>query len=153
MNEARDDGVWGWQWHQLNHMQTICTSLQSDNYTNTPSPIFTGRMLFKTPKSTVSKHTHTHIHLTAFCPGLLRWASTRKVTPIWISLKQETVSGSGISWAICKSAPLFRQITTPAPHHSVFYRPDSLPAAQLRARKQGARVKALKAKQKYTEQK
>ena len=19
LNEARDDGVWGWQWHQLNH--------------------------------------------------------------------------------------------------------------------------------------
>jgi len=35
-------------------------------------------------------------------------------------LKQETVSGSGISWAICKSAPHSRQITTPAPHHSVF---------------------------------
>jgi len=33
--------------------------------------------------------------------------------------KQETVSGSGISWAICKSAPCSRQITTPAPHHSV----------------------------------
>ena len=34
--------------------------------------------------------------------------------------KQETVSGSGISWAVCKSAPCSRQITTPAPHHSVF---------------------------------
>jgi len=33
-------------------------------------------------------------------------------------------------WAICKSAPHSRQITTPAPHHSVFYRPDALPAAQ-----------------------
>jgi len=42
----------------------------------------------------------------------------RKVKPIWILLKQETVSGSGISWAICKSAPRSRQITTPAPHHS-----------------------------------
>jgi len=29
------------------------------------------------------------------------------------------MSGSGISWAICKSAPRSRQITTPAPHHSV----------------------------------
>ena len=32
-------------------------------------------------------------------------------------MKQETVSGSGISWAICKSAPCSRQITTPVPHH------------------------------------
>jgi len=35
-------------------------------------------------------------------------------------LEQETVSGSGISWAICKSAPQPRQTTMPAPHHSVF---------------------------------
>ena len=73
---------------------------------------------------------HTHTRLTALCPGLPRWAGTRKVKPIWILLKQETVSGSGISWAICKSATHSRQITTPAPHHSVFYRPDALPAAQ-----------------------
>ena len=30
------------------------------------------------------------------------------------------MSGSGISWDICKSAPHSRQITTPAPHYSVF---------------------------------
>jgi len=50
--------------------------------------------------------------------------------PIWILLEQKTVSGSGISWAICKSAPCSRQTTMPAPHHSVFYRPDALPATQ-----------------------
>jgi len=33
-------------------------------------------------------------------------------------LMQEIVSGSGISWAICKSAPHSRQITMPVPHHS-----------------------------------
>jgi len=45
------------------------------------------------------------------------------------------VSGSGISWAVCKSAPRSRQITTPVPHRSVFYRPDALPAAQPTASK------------------
>ena len=35
-------------------------------------------------------------------------------------MKPEIVSGSGISWAICKSAPRSRQITTPAPQHPVF---------------------------------
>ena len=54
-------------------------------------------------------------------PGLPGWASTRKVQPIWILLKQETASGSGISWAICKSAPRSRQITTPAPHLFKFF--------------------------------
>jgi len=59
----------------------------------------------------------------------------QKVTPMWILLKQETVIGSGISWAICKFAHYSRQINTPAPHHSVFYRPDALPAAQPTASK------------------
>jgi len=28
----------GWQWHQVDHMQIICTSLQTDNHTST-SPL------------------------------------------------------------------------------------------------------------------
>ena len=80
-------------------------------------------------------HTHTHTRLTALFLGPARWAGTRKVKTIWILLKQETVSGSGISWAICKSAPCSKQTTTPAPHHSVFYRPYALPAAQPTASK------------------
>ena len=74
--------------------------------------------------------THTHTHLMALWLGLPGWAGTRKVKPIWILLKQETVSGSGIRWAICKSAPRSRQITMPATHRSLFYRPDALPVAQ-----------------------
>jgi len=27
----------GWQWNQLNHMQIICTLLQTDNHTSAPS--------------------------------------------------------------------------------------------------------------------
>ena len=82
-----------------------------------------------------SKETTTTNHLMALFPGQPRWASTRKVKPVWILLKQETESGSGISWAICKSAPCSRQITMPAPHHSVFYRPDALPDTQPTASK------------------
>jgi len=76
-------------------------------------------------RSLVLTDTHTHTRLTALFPGLPGRAGTRKVKPIWILLKQETVSGAGISWAICKSAPRSRQIglTTPAPHHSVFLQP------------------------------
>ena len=68
---------------------------------------------------TTRMHARTHrarARLTALCLGLPGWAGTRKAKPIWILLKQETASGSGISWAICKSAPRFGQITTPAPH-------------------------------------
>jgi len=39
----------GWQWHQLDNMQIICTSLQTDNHTSTSSQSFTGRMLFLMP--------------------------------------------------------------------------------------------------------
>jgi len=44
-------------------------------------------------------NTHTHTRLMALCPGLPGSAGTRKAKPIWILLKQETVRGSGISWA------------------------------------------------------
>jgi len=27
--------IMGWQWHQLDHMQIICTSLQTDNHAST----------------------------------------------------------------------------------------------------------------------
>ena len=79
--------------------------------------------------------THAHTRLTAFCPGLPGWASIRKVKPIWILLKKETVSGSGVSWTVCKSVSSSRQITTSAPRGSVFYRPDALPVAQPTALK------------------
>jgi len=74
-------------------------------------------------------HTHTHTRFTALFPGLPRWASTRRIQPISILVKQETVSDSGISWAICQSAPCSRQTTTSAPH------PDALPAGQPTASK------------------
>ena len=136
-NEARDIE---WQWHQLGHMQ-ICTLLQTNNHaSNPPLSFFTGRMPFLPPnqqrQSTEGIQPYsTHTRLMALFPGVPGWAGTRKVKPIWILLEQETVGGSGISWAICKSAPRFRRITTPAPHHSVFYRPDALPATQPTASK------------------
>ena len=41
----------GWQWHQLDHTQIICTSLQTDNHASkSPLPsFFTGRMPFLPP--------------------------------------------------------------------------------------------------------
>ena len=103
---------------KLAGLALICTSNSS-----TPSTVCTQLPVL------YCQCTHTYTHLTDFCPELPRWAGTRKVKPVWILLKQETVSGNGISWAICKSALRSRQITVPAPHHSVFYRPDALPAA------------------------
>jgi len=39
----------GWQWHQLDHMQIICTLLQADNHTSTSSLIFIDQMIFLPP--------------------------------------------------------------------------------------------------------
>ena len=97
-------------------------------------------------------HTHTHTRLTALFPGLPGWAGTRKVKPIWILLQQETVSGSGISWAICKQpAPHSRQITTPAPHHSVFTgRMPFLPPNQQRQSTEGTTCSTRRQNEKHT---
>jgi len=40
----------GWLWHQLDHMQIMCISLQTDNNASTTPPsFFTGRMQFLPP--------------------------------------------------------------------------------------------------------
>jgi len=118
-----------WSWSiQKNPRSTVSWYKSGNRRTDT-----TDRSILLT--NAVGKKWITHIH-TRLTAVITRY---QKGKTIWILLKQETVSGSGISWAICKSAPRSRQITMPAPHHSVFYRPDALPAAQP------DRVKALKA--------
>jgi len=84
----------------------------------------------------LQKHTHTHTHLTALFPGLPGWAGTRKdFTEARDSEWQWHTLGY-----VQKSAPRSRQITMPAPHHSVFYRPDALPATQPIASKHWRQV-------------
>jgi len=100
--------------------------------------IFEWNRQWKLQNTNISTHTHKHTRLTSFFTELPGSAGTRKVKPIWILLKQEAVSGSGITWTICKSAPRSRQITTPTPHHSVFYRPNPfLPPNQQRQSTEG----------------
>ena len=86
------------------------------NYTNVRKHSCYLSRLFQYHTTTSYSHTHAH----PFNGPISGWASTRKVKPSLILLQQETVSGSGISWAIRKSAPSSRQVTMPAPHHSVF---------------------------------
>jgi len=96
---------------------------------------------------------HTTSHTTAVVYNLLALTHTTILWPSWILsrttwvsrhqkgkinldlLEQETVNGSDMSWAICKPAPWPRRTTTPASHHSVFYRPDAFPAAKPTASK------------------
>jgi len=49
LNDARDDGILGWQWHQLDHMHQ---SAPRSSQITTPAPhhsIFTGWRLFLMP--------------------------------------------------------------------------------------------------------
>jgi len=55
LNEAREDRVLGWQWHQLDHLQAICTSLQRDNHTNILSLNFYRPDALPDAQPTVSK--------------------------------------------------------------------------------------------------
>ena len=66
-------------------------------------------------------HRCTYIHpFNGPLSGTARVSWYQKGKSIWILLKLEAVSGRGISWAMCKSAPRSRQITMPAPHHLFF---------------------------------
>jgi len=56
LNKAKHDGFSGWQWHQLEHMKTICTSLQTDNHTNTSSLNFYKQDVLLDVQPTVLKH-------------------------------------------------------------------------------------------------
>ena len=59
------------QWYQLDHMRTICTSLQTDNHINTPSLIFyrpdalpdaKALKATSTGGNSTCKHNKMHIH-------------------------------------------------------------------------------------------
>jgi len=56
LNKTRDGGLSGWQWHQLDHTETICTSLQTDNHTNTSSLNVCRSDALPDAEPTVSKH-------------------------------------------------------------------------------------------------
>ena len=82
-----------------------------------------------------SYHTHTHTH--QFNGSLYGTTRVSQYQKSKTNLDFTEARDSEWQWhPLGKSAPRSRQITMPAPHHSVFYRPDALPAAQATASKQ-----------------
>jgi len=81
-------------------------------------------------------HTHTHTHpFNGPLSGTTRVSRYQKGKT---NLDFTGARDSEWQWhqlGICKTAPRSRQITTPTPHRSVFYRPDALPATQPTASK------------------
>ena len=90
--------------------------------------------------STLQQQSHTHTHTPVYRP----FSGTTQVSRYQkgktnLDFTEARVSGSGISWAICKPALRSRQITTPAPHHSVFLQtgcPSCRPTNSIKALKQ-----------------
>ena len=78
-------------------------------------------------------HARTHTHM--FNGPLCRTTWVSQYQKGKINLDFTEARDSECQWhqlghMHCKSAPCSRQITTPAPHHSLFYRLDALTAAQ-----------------------
>ena len=122
--------------HQLDHMQTTCTSLQTDNHTNTSSLNFyrSDALPDAQPcQSTEGIHTHTH-------PFNGPYSRTTRVS--WyhkgkMNLDFTEARDSEWQWhqlghmQVCTSLQTDNHAST----HSVYYRPDALPATQPTASK------------------
>jgi len=60
----------GWLWQQLDHMEIICTSLQTDNHASTSPFSFYRLDALPDAKPTMSKHRrHTNTQKTKSKPG------------------------------------------------------------------------------------
>ena len=100
---------------------TDCCSCIARTPPDTPTTL-----LDRQHKQASMQHTHTHTQHIRGIGGVSqipRVSVTLFSRTTWVcryqkgktNLEQETVNGSGISWAICKSAPRSIQITAPAP--------------------------------------
>ena len=66
------------EWHQLDHMQIICTSLQTDNHTSTSPLSFHRPDALPAAQPTVSKHwRHTNKYIIKYLTG--QWTNERKL--------------------------------------------------------------------------
>ena len=110
--------------HSLQHavntgMSTNCSKCRCNKkatYNFNPAPLPSSAVVVELIRLVyLGLDTHTHPFNGPFS-GTTEVSRYQKGKPIWILLKQETVSASGIRWA--KSAPRSRQTTTPASHHS-----------------------------------
>ena len=134
----RQKRKFGNNWHRF--LQGTCAVCQSTNNPEKACRMFTkyGTNYYQKAlawqqvqkyffiKQLLNTRTHTHTQPFHGRLGCVRdnrhqKGKTRKGKTNLDLLQQEIVSGSGISWAIYKSAPWLRHITKPASHHSALY--------------------------------
>jgi len=111
--------------HKTGHFGDVSPSKESLGLVRRKLNLTQQKQTFTTHTHTrQSVHLHTHTHpFTGPLSGTTPVSRYQKGKTIWILLEHETVSGSGIRRATCKSAARSRQMTTPAPHCSVFLQP------------------------------
>jgi len=95
-----------YQWHQPDHMQIICTSLQTDNHVSTSSlNFFKGRLLFLMPnpkhQRTITTNqstegTHIHIRLLLNHPSFLD-----SLCSVWLGPQNRVFVDNGSSSTDC----------------------------------------------------
>jgi len=83
----------GWQWHQLDHMEIICTSLHTDNDASTSRLSFYRPDALPAAQPTDSKHWRQIYHsFTSICHSTSAHQIThRKYTAVWVQI---SVNGS-----------------------------------------------------------
>ena len=131
---GRPAGGWTWSRTARRGVAECCTSPSRGRSTHRPRHRTAGRRVPR-PRGT-GQEQRTHTRLTALLSGTTRVSRYHKGKT---SLDFTEARDSEWQWhqlgIISKSAPRTRQITMTAPRHSVFYRPDALPAAQPTASK------------------
>jgi len=63
----------GWQWHQLDHMQIICTSLQTDKHASTSSLSFYRLDDLPAARPTATEHSEIMVYILLQFNGVYSW--------------------------------------------------------------------------------
>ena len=96
------------------------THISADHYRHQDTKTWTARGRVNRNNRHTHTHTHTHTFTGHFSETTRVGRYQKGKTNLDFTEARDCECGSSISWAICKSAPRSRQITTPAPQHSVF---------------------------------
>ena len=122
---------WHWRWYSLVKLRKVKAATE-DKVKAKSQQCLRFNTLYTLQ---IYTYTHTHTRLTALCPGLPRWAGTRKVKT---NLDFTEARDSEWQWHQLGHMQLWISLQTDN-HASTpplsFYRPDALPAAQPTASK------------------
>jgi len=121
------------QWHELDHMQTICTSLQTDNHTSTPPLRFlqagcpSCRPTNSIKAQKAKAHTHTFNGPLSGTTRVSRYQKGKTNVDFTEARDSEWQWHQLGHMQVCTSLQRDNHVSTPP---LSFYLPDALPATQ-----------------------